>query len=160
VIDSTTIRDATAGDLPRAAELGAQIVQMHHAVNQNRFFLPDRLEEGYVWWLQKELQRPEAVVLVAEQSGQIVGYAYGAIEERDWSVLLDQHGVVHDVFVVDSVRSTGVGRALMAELIARLEQLGAPRIVLSVMVQNESAQRLFMALGFRPTMLEMTRESG
>jgi RimJ/RimL family protein N-acetyltransferase len=42
-------------------------------------------------------------------------------------------------------------------MIRELEALGAPRIVLSTMVRNESAQRLFAAVGFRPTMLEMTR---
>jgi RimJ/RimL family protein N-acetyltransferase len=35
----------------------------------------------------------------------------------------------------------------------------APRIVLSTMVANHAAQRLFARYGFRPTMLEMTRET-
>ena len=42
-------------------------------------------------------------------------------------------------------------------MVARLEALGAPRVVLSTMVGNEAAQRLFRQCGFRPTMLEMTR---
>jgi ribosomal protein S18 acetylase RimI-like enzyme len=43
-------------------------------------------------------------------------------------------------------------------MIERLEALGAPRILLNAMVENESAQRLFASVGFRPTMVEMTRE--
>jgi len=61
------------------------------------------------------------------------------------------------VFVVPEARREGAGRKLIAELVAALERLGAPRIVLSTMVGNEAAQRLFRQCGFRPTMLEMTR---
>jgi ribosomal protein S18 acetylase RimI-like enzyme len=42
-------------------------------------------------------------------------------------------------------------------LIDELTRRDAPRIVLSTMVSNEAAQKLFAACGFRPTMLEMTR---
>jgi RimJ/RimL family protein N-acetyltransferase len=46
---------------------------------------------------------------------------------------------------------------LNATLDALLD-LGAPRVVLSTATQNEAAQRLFAAAGFRATMIEMTRE--
>jgi ribosomal protein S18 acetylase RimI-like enzyme len=39
-----------------------------------------------------------------------------------------------------------------------LRERGAPRVVLSTAAQNETAQRLFEKLGFRRTMIEMTRE--
>jgi ribosomal protein S18 acetylase RimI-like enzyme len=38
--------------------------------------------------------------------------------------------------------------------------MGAPRVLLHTAVQNEQAQALFSKLGFRSTMLEMTREAG
>lgn len=158
--DELIIRTVEPDDVEPAAALGAEIIRLHHAENPNRFFLPEHVEQGYAWWLRRELASPGAVALVAERDDDIVGYACGAIEERDWSVLLDRHGTVHDVFVVQTARRQGVGRALLEALIRRLEALGAPRIVLSTMVSNEPAQRLFAALGFRPTMLEMTREQG
>jgi ribosomal protein S18 acetylase RimI-like enzyme len=151
------IRDATLDDIERAAVLGAEIVRMHHSVDAKRFFLPDNVEQGYAWWLKHELERKEAVVVVAECEGEIVGYSYGAIEERDWSVLLDRHGVVHDVFVAQAARRHGVARALVSAVLEKLDAMGAPLIVLSAMVQNESAQNLARSLGFRPTMMEFTR---
>jgi RimJ/RimL family protein N-acetyltransferase len=36
--------------------------------------------------------------------------------------------------------------------------MGAPRVVLMAAWRNESARALFARLGFRPTMVEMTRE--
>jgi ribosomal protein S18 acetylase RimI-like enzyme len=60
--------------------------------------------------------------------------------------------------VAEGARRAGVGRALLEALAAELDALGAQRIVLCARVGNEAAQRLFALAGFRPTMLEMTRE--
>jgi ribosomal protein S18 acetylase RimI-like enzyme len=128
-----------------------------HAVFVPKLMSPEDLEEGYAWWLGRERERPGAVVLVAARGESVEGYAYGTLEERDWNLLLDVHGAIHDVFVSDAARRHGVGRRLVEAMIAELEALGAPRIVLSTMVGNSAAQRLFTAAGFRPTMLEMTR---
>lgn len=152
-----TIRRATLEDVESAAALGTEIVKHHHRTDPERFFYDDEVPQGYAWWLQREIERRDAVVLLAEQAGQVVGYSYGAIEERDWAVLLDQHGALHDLFVVPEARRSGVGKALVAALIDELKALGATLLVLRVMVQNEPARRLAASFGFYPTMLEMTR---
>jgi ribosomal protein S18 acetylase RimI-like enzyme len=152
-----TIRRATLDDVERAAALGAEIVKHHHRTDPNRFFFFDGVEQSYAWWLRKEIERPEAVVLLAEQAGLAIGYAYGAIEERDWSILIDRHGALHDLFVVPEARRTGVGKTLVAALIDALKAQGATLLVLRVMVQNDAARRLAESFGFFPTMLEMSR---
>ncbi len=151
------VRRAEPGDLESVAELAGHLVRQHHEADAGRFFLPDRVEQGYVWWFSRELGRSEAVVLVALDGPAIVGYAYGALEERNWNLLLDAHGAIHDIYVLDRARRLGVGTKLFDALIAELEALGAPRIVLSTMVGNQPAQHLFASRGFRPTLLEMTR---
>jgi ribosomal protein S18 acetylase RimI-like enzyme len=143
--------------LPRVAALAGTLVRMHHAVDAGRFLLPDNVEDGYAWWLERELARAKAVILVATQGDRIVGYAYGTREGRDWNMLLDEHGAIHDIFVADGERRAGIGKQLVLAMVRELEALGAPRVVLATMVSNEPAQRLFTACGFRPTMLEMTR---
>ena len=152
------VRKATRTDLAGVSALAGKLVRMHHERDRTRFFLPERVEEGYAWWFGQELERDRAVILVAEVGSVLAGYAYGTLEERDWNLLLDEHGAIHDVFVAESERRSGVGRALLAAIIAELERLGAERIVLSTMVDNVAAQHLFQAFGFRPTMLEMTRD--
>jgi ribosomal protein S18 acetylase RimI-like enzyme len=153
------VRSATRAELPAVAVLAGRLVRMHHAEDETRFFLPDRVEAGYEWWLGRELDRAEARVLVAEHDGRVVGYSYGALEERDWNLLLDVHGAVHDLYVSDDARGRGIGKQLLQAMLTELEGLGAERVVLSTMVGNETAQRLFRAAGFRPTMLEMTRDT-
>lgn len=151
------VRRARSEDLEAAAALAEQLVRMHHEVDAGRFLLPDDVARGYAQWFGRELRRREAVVLVAERGAQIVGYAYGTLEGRDWNALLDRHGAIHDIFVAQSERRRGSGRRLLDAVVAELEGLGAPRVVLSTMVGNTAAQRLFASAGFRPTMLEMTR---
>ncbi|HEU4382927.1 MAG TPA: GNAT family N-acetyltransferase [Anaeromyxobacteraceae bacterium] len=152
------IREARASDLPALARFGAGLVRLHHAMDPRRFFLVEPLEEGYTWWLGKELQNPRAVILAAETRGRILGYAYGRLEPRDWSVLRDRCGVGMDLFVEPSARGRGLGRRLVEALCLRLGAIGAPRVVIQVAWPNREARRLFAAMGFRPTMAEMARE--
>jgi len=162
-VTDVSVRRASENDVPAAAELAGRLARLHHDTDPDRFFLPENLVEGYGWWFRRELARKEAVLLVAELSAprdtpaRMVGYAYGALGEREWNLLLDEHGAVHDLYVADDCRKLGVGAALLKALVAELEALGAPRIVLSTMPSNTSAQRLFARHGFRTTFLEMTR---
>ena len=155
-----TIRAATPADLPAVARLAAQLVRYHHSLDPKRYLLPDRIEEGYAHFLGSELKNPRAVVLAALEaaSGDVVGYAYGRLEPRDWNMLLEAHGALHDILVAPAARRTGLGDALVREICARLEGLGAPRVILHTAVQNDAAQALFERAGFRRTMIEMTRE--
>jgi ribosomal protein S18 acetylase RimI-like enzyme len=93
---------------------------------------------------------------VVEERGRVVGYAYASIEGRDWNLLLDKHGAIHDILIASKARRSGIGKVLMTAMVDALVEKGAKRIILSTMVQNTPAQRLFAAVGFRPTMIEMT----
>lgn len=157
---------ASAEQLGAIGKLAGALVRMHHTTDPDRFLLVDRVEEGYVWWFTNQLANPNAVILVATRhppsawdAPEVVGYAYGSLEERDWNMLLDHHGAVHDVFVSSDVRGSGVGKMLIEALVRELEALGAERVVLHTMVENKAAQRLFASVGFRATMIEMTRST-
>jgi RimJ/RimL family protein N-acetyltransferase len=51
-----------------------------------------------------------------------------------------------------------VATILMNAAFDWLKSHGMPRVVLGTASANVAAQRLFAQLGFRPTMIEMTRE--
>ena len=163
-MSSIVVRSATERDLPAAAELAGRLARLHHDTDPARFFLPENVVEGYSWWFKRELARQGAVILVAEATApgtepRIVGYTYGGLAERDWNLLLDEHGAIHDIYVADDERRSGVGARLLTAMLESLEALGAPRIVLSTMPTNVLAQRLFARHGFRATFIEMTRNT-
>jgi ribosomal protein S18 acetylase RimI-like enzyme len=157
---AVTIRPLRAEDLPHAARLAAKLVRLHHSLDAQRFMYLEPLEPGYARFLGAEMTDSNAVVLVAEREGAIVGYAYGRKEGRDWMALRDVCGMIHDIWVEEEARGEGIGAKLVEAMIARLEALKVPRVVLSTAWQNAPAQELFAKLGFRPTMIEMTRERG
>jgi ribosomal protein S18 acetylase RimI-like enzyme len=157
VTDAVIVRRAQESDVVPAAALAGELARMHHEADPARFFLPERVAEGYAWWFGRVLKDAQAVLLVAEVAGRFAGYAYGALGERDWNLLLDEHGAIHDVFVAPAERRHGVGQALVLAIIRELEGLGAERILLSTMPSNLAAQALFSRFGFRVTFLEMTR---
>ncbi len=141
------------------ARLAGKLVRMHHGLDERRFFLPQDVEKGYAWWFGQEIDRQEVALLVAERGGAVIGYAYGRLEERDWNQLLDACGALHDIWVEEPERRQGVAGALVEAVVAALVAKGAPRVVLHTAAGNAAAQALFGRLGFRPTMVEMTREA-
>lgn len=155
-----TVRRCEAADLDRVSVLAAKLVRMHHELDPARFLIRDKVREGYRWWVGQELANESAVIMVAERDGEIAGYAYGRVEERDWMKLLDAHGKLHDLWVEEEHRGTGVAERLCRACIAELEALGAPRVLLDTAWANARARRFFEKLGFAPTMLEMSRPRG
>ena len=135
-------------------------MRTHFAFDQKRFLEPgDNAEEGYAWFLGEQLEDDvNAVVLVAELRGEVIGYVYAALEPISWKELRDACGFIHDLLVEERGRRGGVATALMDAAMAWLKKQGAPRVVLGTAEQNEGAQRLFARLGFRRTMVEMTKE--
>jgi len=163
--DTFTVRAMTEADLPAAARLAGKLVRMHYELDPLRFLHLPHPEAGYARYFSGELKSDRVVLLVAERTSgptggdAIVGYAYGRLESRSYNELLDACGKLHDVLVDESARGHGLGEALVTEVVRRLTERGAPRVVLLTAVQNEAAQHLFKKMGFRTTMLEMTREA-
>ena len=154
-----TVRPATIEDAAELGALGALLVRAHHGFDPQRFMQPgSRIEEGYGRFLVSQLDRDDGIVLVAERDGEIAGYVYATLEERSWRELRDACGYVEDIVVRDVARRSGVATALMQSAMEWMRSQGAPRVLLLTATPNHAAQELFERLGFRRTMIEMTRE--
>lgn len=157
---SVTVREAREEDLDAVSALAARLVRLHYDWDPARFLKAGpNVQTGYRRFLSDELANEASLVLVAEDpaSGALLGYAFGRREPRNWELLMDESGVLHDVYVDDEARGLGAGVALVQGFIDRMHARGAARVVLHTAAQNTAAQALFKKLGFRVTMLEMTR---
>jgi len=134
-------------------------MQTHYAFDKQRFMAPGtNPAEGYSWFLGSQLHEEDVIVLVAERAGVVVGYVYAGLEPRSWKELREPAGLIHDVAVEESNRRTGVATALIEAAIEWLRAQGTPRVLIEAADQNSAALSLFSRLGFRRTMIEMTRE--
>ena len=153
------VRRATPADLPRIGRLGALLVEEHYDFDPRRFLAArPGTPEGYASFISTQLEDPDVAVLVAADDGEVIGYAYAAVEGYDYMALRGPAGVLHDIIVDPGHRGRGVGRQLLAAALEFLRSRGVPRVVLSTAERNEAAQHLFASIGFRRTMIEMTLE--
>ena len=150
------IRPAERADQAVLGRFGAELMRQHHAADPRRFIIVDRPEAGYGRFLVSQLSDPNYAVLVAERSGEIVGYVFAGIEPTSWRDLRGPCGFVHDVYVDERMRHQGTGRELVRAAIAWAQSKGMSQVVLWSKPGNDAAQRLFTGLGFRRTMTEMT----
>jgi ribosomal protein S18 acetylase RimI-like enzyme len=153
------VRRATNADLPSLGRLGALLVQQHHDFDGRRFLAATaRTADHYAGFLGSQLDDPDVLLLVAEHEERVVGYTFAAMEGYDYKSLRGPAALLHDILVDPDHRGHGVGGRLLDETLSILRARGARQIVLSTAERNQAAQRLFARMGFRPTMIEMTRE--
>ncbi|HVM95733.1 MAG TPA: GNAT family N-acetyltransferase [Candidatus Acidoferrales bacterium] len=157
--DEVTIREATTADQAVLGKMGAALMRVHYDFDRQRFLAPGpNTEAGYGHFLASQAQSSDVVVFVAESDGDIVGYVYAGVEPLSWKELRDRAGFVHDVYVAPQARRQGIAVRLVEAAAEWLTATGVPRVMLWTAEPNGAAQRLFARLGFRRTMIEMTRE--
>ncbi|MDO4308856.1 MAG: ribosomal protein S18-alanine N-acetyltransferase [Eubacteriales bacterium] len=119
------LREMTVDDLDQVME-----------IEQDLFHVP-WTREGYFTFLT----RKDAMFLVVEEKGQILGYC-GLL------MVLDE-GDVTNVAVRRDRQKEGIGNFLMESLVRLSEGLGVRTIHLEVRESNEGAVRLYERIGFR-----------
>jgi GNAT superfamily N-acetyltransferase len=153
------VRRATRADLPVLGRLGAHLLRVHYAFDPRRFIAPTgNPEAGYAHFLGTQIDASDATVLVAERQGAVIGYVYAGIEPFSWKELREAAGFVHDIVVDAAERRTGVAGALMEAATTWVREQGVGSVMLWTAAPNDGAQRVFERLGFRRTMIEMTRD--
>lgn len=83
--------------------------------------------------------------LAFEKSGEVVGYAYAAEYHARpayaWTCEVS-------VYVGESARGTGAGKALLRDLLARLTASGFVNAIARIALPNDASVRLFESHGF------------
>ncbi len=108
--------------------------------------LEERLFVSDAWsreTMRLELASPHGHYLAAvDDAGTLIGYAGAALPADG------DFGEIQTIGVDAAARGRGLGRALMAALLAEARRRGVPRMLLEVRADNPVAQSLYASLGF------------
>ena len=148
------VRQATPEDVPALVALFQELDRMQ---SDWRVFTPRPGFYDEVGLKYREAMSTEnAVVLVAEDEGEIVGMAYGEI--RIPSRFSDERALeLSGVVVRTGYRGRGVGRALVQEAARFAGELGVEWVELKTFAPNQGAMAFWEGLGFTPRVVQMTQ---
>jgi ribosomal protein S18 acetylase RimI-like enzyme len=115
---------------------------------------------------QSILAKPDTILLLAREDGELVGYALTHVlsGEDTWTPDTWRTGEriaeLESLGVLPAQRGSGIGSALLDAVDAELEALGVDDVIVGVLPGNVGAVELYRRRGFRPTWLYMSRFAG
>ena len=94
------------------------------------------------------------ITLLAEDAdtGKLIGYNLSTINSAGL-------GEIDSVFVEEDYRGKGIGTALIKETLEWMDENKAKRTKMHVLEANQSAFKLYRALGFEPRLIEMIHKT-
>lgn len=132
------IRPATVEDAPAICHLIRQLAK--YARLEHELTFDERQLSDHLFG-----RRPWAETLLAEDSGQVVGFA---LFFHNYSTFAGKPGLyLEDLFVEPEHRGRGHGKALFQAVVRLAVERGCGRMEWSVLDWNEPAVRFYRALG-------------
>jgi ribosomal protein S18 acetylase RimI-like enzyme len=91
-------------------------------------------------------------VFIAEQNGAAVGWAVFLIEHDAIYIVEDERrtGYIAELFVQESARGTGLGKALIRTCESHARASGLKVLMIGVLPKNARARAVYRAAGFTP----------
>jgi phosphinothricin acetyltransferase len=137
------IRDATEADLPAIVDITNHAILHTTALWTNT---PATIESRGTWL--RERQAAGLPVLVSEEEGAVQGFAsYGIFRPFEGYL----YSVEHSVYVATEAHGRGLGRALLASVIAHAQSAGKHVMIGAIEADNTVSLRLHASLGFVET---------
>jgi phosphinothricin acetyltransferase len=134
------VRDATVDDLPAVVEIYNQAV-LHTTATAD--FAPQTLAARRTWFDERRTQGLPVIVAVAD--GKVVGW--GALN-RYHARIGYRFTVENSVYVAESAQGRGVGKALLAELVAAARRGGYHAVIAVLAGDNAASTALHQKFGF------------
>ncbi|MBQ1503500.1 MAG: GNAT family N-acetyltransferase [Clostridia bacterium] len=144
------IRKAEKKDINRLLELLSQVLEIHAAIRPD-IFVPGttKYSSGD---LEAILENEKTPVFVAEEDGEVSGYAFCAIREPSGKENLVPHKTlfVDDLCVDEKKRGSGIGESLFRFVKEEAKRLGCDVVALAVWEGNGPARRFYDRMGMTP----------
>ncbi|MDE6880913.1 MAG: GNAT family N-acetyltransferase [Oscillospiraceae bacterium] len=143
------IRSARESDISRLGELLEQVCRVH------REGRPDLFREGGRKYSDEELrqllQDGESPILVAEEAGRVLGYAFCAYQRHQGEGSFNNMTTLYldDLCVDADCRGCGAGKALYQAVLELAKGAGCYSVTLNVWARNEGARLFYKKMGLQ-----------
>ena len=110
---------------------------------------PAAIRGKYIDYLLAACQKSDGSILVAEESGRVVGFACVLCRVKSEEIVEKEreYAYITDLVVLEPFRKAGIGSELLQRPKHEL-RAGATRIRLGVLAANPQAHRLYQKLGY------------
>lgn len=149
------IRFAVPGDIPGLLDLLLQVGQVHHQIRPDLF--RDGAQKYDAAALGRLLRDESRPILVAEEEGRLLGYAFCILQITKGDPMLCDRKVLYidDLCVDESCRGGGAAKALYDQALALARQLQCQTVTLNVWCGNDRAMRFYEKCGMKPQKIGM-----
>jgi L-amino acid N-acyltransferase YncA len=140
--DTLLIRDSLDHDMPRV-----QAIYAHHVLHGTGSFELEPPDLAEMRSRRASVLGNRLPYLVAEQNGQVLGYAYANVFRPRPAY---RFTVEDSIYIAPESAGQGIGRRLLTELLTRCEQAGSRQMIAVIGDSaNIGSIGLHAALGFR-----------
>jgi GNAT superfamily N-acetyltransferase len=147
--NTPTIRRAKPSDIECLIEMRVKLQTHIEAHNPLVWRYTDEGRKEIGAQLDKFMENPDSITLVAEEDGATIGYADGLISRRT-NLLPPTVGHIGTVYVEEPHRKRGVGTNLVKALCAHFSREGVDQVNLRYVKGNTEAEVFWKGLGFTP----------
>tara|TARA_B100000925_G_scaffold269500_1_gene231353 strand:- start:1384 stop:1845 length:462 start_codon:yes stop_codon:yes gene_type:complete len=144
------IRQATLTDLETLLEFEQLLIDYERN-------LTSHIKEGNINYYDIEsfIKKPDAIVIVAETNGEIIGSGYALIKTNKTYKIPEKYVYLGFMYVKEEHRGKGINKRIMDELIEWGKKNGYHIFKLDVYSNNSSAINAYQKAGFKSEELNM-----
>jgi ribosomal protein S18 acetylase RimI-like enzyme len=150
-----TIRKARKEDLERIAEFVVRLKQVNEELDP-MYVTRDDLASVARHYIERSLDDPNTILLVAEHESTVVGMVRAVIVDR---VFYEPRieALITDIYVHPSYRRRGVASLLIEKLAEEARSRGISLLAAEYPPGNRIAEKFFSRMGFKPLLVRVYR---
>jgi GNAT superfamily N-acetyltransferase len=144
------IRDATPEDLPTLLIFEQGIISSERPYDETL-----TTDHFHYYDLAARIQDNNAVVVVAEQNGKVVGSGSAVIKKGSHYNSFQEYAFLGFMYVDDAYRGNGINKLIIEYLVDWANKKGLKEIRLQVYDDNIAAIKAYEKVGFKKILTEM-----
>ena len=148
------IRSATLADREGLSRLTAEVHELHREARPDVYmeFDPEQFRKE----ISDTLYRPDSILLVAEEEGELAGMALLTLRQPPNPILKPRlYAFLEELSVGERFRGRGIGTALFTAAKEQALKRGAVSLELQVWSFNEAALRFYEKMGMKEKTFRM-----